>query len=165
MRRKLHSPISKLLKQIAEKRQNAKRHGLEIMSEDEFLKLALASPHWRNIGPKKHQFVFCRKDHLKGYTAENTFIGSVQSNIRERLQRCGLPRGGKDLSTATDEEKRERRRAQSRASHHRRSDREWNYKFPISNELQNQKRKAAAAPTAAASNSTIEGPGGPSDVE
>jgi hypothetical protein len=110
--------ISKLLKQIRRKRQNAKQAGLEIISTEKLALIALASPHWRNMGNGKEQFNFCRRDHSKGYTEENTFIGSSEENIRERLQRCGLPRG-ESLAALSPAERKQRVAGQQKAYYKR----------------------------------------------
>lgn len=103
--------ISKLLRQIRYKRHREKLAGIYCMTADEMLVLALASPHWREIGQGKNKYHFCRRNHAVGYTPENTFIGLGADNIRERLQRRGCPLGplGLDL---TDEQRRQRRQHQ-----------------------------------------------------
>jgi hypothetical protein len=79
--------ISKLLKQIRQKRQRARRAGLEIISTEKLALIALASPHWREIGQGRGKFHFCRRDHSAGYTEENTFIGKSDDNVKERNER------------------------------------------------------------------------------
>jgi hypothetical protein len=129
--------ISKLLKQIRQKRQRAKRAGLEIISTEKLALIALASPHWREIGPRKGQYHFCRRDHSIGYTAENTFIGSWLANIRESAKRNRL--------TYAQRAKKERARLAK-----------WKRENPRKAKARlRRKRKAAAAGKAAtASNST-----------
>jgi hypothetical protein len=137
--------ISKLLTQIRQKRQRAKRAGLEIISTEKLALLALASPHWREIGRGKDKYNFCRRDHSIGYTAENTFIGPFADNIRERHERCGPPRG-ESLAALTPAEREQRKAGQKRTSH---------IKNRAKNNLARRKREAAAAGKAAtASNST-----------
>jgi G:T/U-mismatch repair DNA glycosylase len=156
--------ISKLLKQIREKRQRAKRAGLEIISADELAMLALKSPHWREIGQGQGKYHFCRRDHSIGYTAENTFVGPSLENIRERLKRCGhpstlTPKQRKQIASRKREAKRV---AKARANEQRRAlEREIaKYYRPaavlktlpkavIKERLLRRKRKAAAAGKAA----------------
>lgn len=80
--------LIKLIRQIQHKARQSRFHGIAFMPLDEALALALASPHWQQIGRGKGKYHFCRRDHSIGYTAENTFIGSAEDNSRESITRC-----------------------------------------------------------------------------
>jgi hypothetical protein len=142
--------ISKLLKQIRQKRQRAKRAGLEIISTEKLALIALASPHWREIGSGKDKYHFCRRDHSQGYTAENTFIGPSEENIKERNKRCGLPNGSECLPALTD--RAERQRQQNAAW--QRDPKNRALLLAKERRYRAKKKAAAAGKAATASNST-----------
>jgi hypothetical protein len=142
--------ISKLLKQISRKRATAKKKGLDIIETEALALLALKSPHWRQIGRGKGKYNFCRRDHSKGYTAENTFIGSFEENMRERDERCGKFAGNNRLPPLTADEMKARQNALTRA---RRAKNATRYS-ELQRNRRAKKKAAAAGKAATASNST-----------
>lgn len=141
--------LTKLLNQCSAKIRRARHAGLAHMTRDEFALLALKSPHWQNIGQGKGKYNFCRRDHNIGYTPENTFIGSAETNIAERIHRCGPPKNpGLNLSP----EEKQKRQRDSRRNINRRY-----YAAQIQNNPHYEKQLYAKRKAAALTRATAKG--------
>jgi hypothetical protein len=121
--------LRKLQQQIRQKRCRAKHDGIEIITADELTTLALSYPDhvWQNIGSRKSNYCFARKDHSTGYTIDNTTLDTVENNTDEMLERYGKPR-----LNISDDERRKRKLQQYKAWRDKKENRhkKWRIKNP-----------------------------------